>query len=106
MSAQGVHAAARHPNIAQQKLNHRHGADVLRAVGVLRPAEGIQNCACFVGRGHFAPCLGYFEEIFFAGAANGGHHIQRVAGIMFFHHLEHAARMLQRGVGLGVAVFV
>ena len=43
VAAQRVDAAAGHAHIAEQQLDHRHGADVLRADGVLRPAQGIQE---------------------------------------------------------------
>ena len=43
VAAQGVDAAAGHAHIAEQQLDHRHGANVLRADGVLRPAQGIQE---------------------------------------------------------------
>ena len=38
MTAQGIYPP-RHAHIAEQQLNHRHGADVLRTNGVLRPAQ-------------------------------------------------------------------
>ena len=53
VTAQGVHAAACHPHVAEQQLNHRHGTDVLRTNGVLRPAEGIQERRGFVFRAGF-----------------------------------------------------
>ncbi len=43
VAAQGVDAAAGHPHIAEQQLDHRHGADVLRADGVLRPARAYRK---------------------------------------------------------------
>ena len=38
VTAQRVHAAAAHADIAQDQLEHRHGADVLRTLGMLRPS--------------------------------------------------------------------
>ena len=106
VAAQSVHAAAGHADIAEQKLHHCHGADHLRAGGVLGPAQGIKNSAGFVGHGGFAPGFGDGEEIFFAGAAQRAHHIQRVTRIMLLEQLPNAARVLQGGVGFGVAVSI
>ncbi len=49
VTAQGIHATAGHAHIAEQQLDHRHGANVLRADGVLRPAQGIQEGGGAIG---------------------------------------------------------
>jgi hypothetical protein len=39
MAAQRIHATAGHADVPKQKLDHRHGTDVLGAHRMLRPAE-------------------------------------------------------------------
>ncbi|KAG0759738.1 hypothetical protein G6F22_019294 [Rhizopus arrhizus] len=43
VSAQRVHAAAGHADVAQQQLHHGAGTHVLRAHRVLRPAQRVQD---------------------------------------------------------------
>jgi hypothetical protein len=45
MAAQGQDAAARPPNVAQQALDDRRGADHLRAGRVVGPTDGIADRA-------------------------------------------------------------
>ncbi len=106
VAAQGVHAAACHTHIAEQQLDHRHGADVLRADGVLRPAQGIQEGGGTVrgagGGQHFT----HFQEVRLRRAADVLHHVRRVTGNVLFQQVPDAARVGQRFVAQGVAVFV
>ena len=73
---------------------------------MLRPTQCIKNGTDLIRRRGFAPCFGDFKEVFFTRTANGGHHIERVARIMFFQQLPYAAWMLQRGIGFGIAAAV
>ena len=50
VAAQRIHAAARNADVAKQKLNHRHRANVLRADRMLRPAESEKAGHRLVGR--------------------------------------------------------
>ena len=50
VAAQRVDAAARAAHVAEQQLDHRHRADVLRADRVLRPAERVEDRHHLVGR--------------------------------------------------------
>src|SRR6185369_1957136 len=43
MSAQSVNTAAGASDVSQQQLQHRRGANDLRAEGVLRPTDGIDD---------------------------------------------------------------
>ncbi|MNS80119.1 hypothetical protein D3C72_1137860 [compost metagenome] len=106
VSAQGVHAAACHPHIAEQQLDHRHSTDVLRTDGVLRPAQRIQErrrtigCA---GRGqHFT----HFQEVSFWRSADVFHHLRRIARNVLFEQVPHAARIGQGFVAFRKAVFI
>ena len=45
VAAQRVDAAAGAPDVAEQQLQHRRGADDLRAEGVLRPADRVDDGA-------------------------------------------------------------
>ena len=106
VTAQGVNAAACHPHVAEQQLNHRHGADVLRADGVLRPAECIQERRSFIFRAGFRNQLAHLQEVRLRRTADVFDNLRRVAGNVLFQQVPHAARVLQGGVALRKAVFV
>ncbi|OIQ64010.1 hypothetical protein GALL_544430 [mine drainage metagenome] len=95
VTAQRIDTAARHAHVAQQYLHHRHGANVLRANGVLRPAERIQECSGFVRRRSFRDHLAHMEELLLRSAGDFGYHLGRIAGIVLLHQIEYAARILQ-----------
>ena len=63
VAAQRVHAAAAHADIAEDELQHRHGADVLRALGVLRPAERVHRRHRLGRRGRLRDHLGDLQEL-------------------------------------------
>ncbi len=106
VTAQGVNAAACHPHIAEQQLDHRHRTNVLRTNGVLRPAEGIQERGSFIVSTGFCDVFADFQERVFWRTTDVFNHIWRVAGNVLFQQVPHAARMLQRGIAFGEAVFV
>ena len=100
VTAQGIHATAGHAHIAEQQLDHRHGADVLRADGVLRPAEGVQERRGFVFRAGFGDQLAHLQEVRLRRTADVFDNLRRVAGDVLFQQVPHAAWVLQRGVTL------
>ncbi len=106
MPAQGVHPATGHAHVAEQQLDHRHGTDVLRPDGVLRPAQRIQEgrgSVCRTGGGqHFA----HFQEVGFRRTANVFHHLRRIAGNVLFKQVPHAARIGERVIAFRIAIFV
>ncbi|MNC47538.1 hypothetical protein D3C75_966030 [compost metagenome] len=106
MTAQGVHAAACHPHVAEQQLNHRHGANVLRAHGVLRPAQRVQERRGFIFYAGRCDVFTDLDEVIFRGAANIGNHFRRVARNVLFEQVPHATWMSQRQVAFGEAFFV
>ena len=106
VTAQGVHAAACHPHVAEQELNHRHGTDVLRADGVLRPAECVQERRGFVLRAGLGDKLAHLQEVCLRRTADILNHLRRIAGNMLFQQVPHAARVLQGGIALRKAFLI
>ena len=87
-AAQSVDAAARDAHVAQKQLNDGHGADVLAAGGMVRPAQSVTFRSRLVRNAGGAVCFINLEEVFFGHTGDAGNLIQRVAGIMLSHHLE------------------
>ena len=106
VTAQGVHAAACHPHVAEEQLNHRHGADVLRADGVLRPAQCVQERRGFIRSAGFRNVLADFQEVRFWCPADIFDNFWRIAGNVLLQQIPDAARMLQRGIAFSKAVFI
>ena len=105
MAAQGIHAAASPADVAQQKLNHRRGANNLRTEGVLRPAHGVDNSsdllhvAILADGGEHVDGL---EVLILGNAGDAFDQFRRVARILLLHQLENAAGVLQRQIIGGV----
>ena len=106
MAAQGVYAAARHAHITEQQLDHRHGANVLRADGVLRPAQCVQERRGFIRSAGFRNVLADFQEVRFWRPADIFDNFWRIAGNVLLQQIPDAARMLQRGIAFSKAVFI
>ena len=106
VAAQGVDAAARHPHVAEQQLDHRHGADILRTDGVLGPAESVQERCGLIRRAGFSNVFTDFEEVGLRRTADVFDHIRGITGNMLLQQVPDAARMLQRSIAFGEAVFV
>ncbi len=77
--AQRVDAAARPAHVAQQQLDHGHGADVLAAHRVLRPAQRIADRHHLVGRRGLAQHLRDLQELVLRRAGDLAHQLGRVA---------------------------
>ena len=93
--AKGEDPAARPPDVAEEQLQDRGGADDLHACGMLRPADGVADRRSFLAAGGAREHVGDFEEVLSPDAAEPLHHLRRVARKVAFQHLENAARMLQ-----------
>ena len=106
VAAQRVDAAARHAQVAQQQLDHGHGADVLRTDRVLGPAQGVADGHGPVGRRGLGDQLADLEEVGLRRPGDLAHHLRRVAGVMPLQDLEHAVRTLQGLVHLDEALAV
>ena len=96
--AQGVDAAARSADVAQQQLQDRPGADDLAAHCVHRPANRIHDRADAIRPARRADDVGHLEELFLGAAGNLRHHRGRIAFVVVLEELEHAARVLKRRV--------
>ncbi len=106
VTAQGVNAAACHPHVAEQQLDHRHRTNVLRTNGVLRPAERVKERGSFIVSTGLCDVFADFQERVFRRTTDVFNHIWRITGNVLFQQVPHAARMLQRGIAFGEAVFV
>ena len=106
MSAQGVNAAACHPHITQQQLDHRHGTDVLRTNGVLRPAQCVQERRGFIWAACFCDVLTDLQEVGLWRTADIFYDVRRVAGDVLFQQVPYAARVLQGDIAFGEAFFI
>ena len=106
LPAQRVHAAARHPHVAEQRLDDGHGADVLDADGVLGPAHGVHDGAGLALGAGGGIGLVDLQQVLLRGAGDLGDQPRGVAGVMGFQQLKHAAFVLKRQILLGNAVGV
>jgi len=106
VTTQGIHAAARHTNVAKQQLDHRRTADGLCAAGMVRPAQRIQNGRGFIARAGFRQNGADQQEIFFRGTAQTFHQFRRVTGNMLFQQVPDTARVLQRFILFREAFFI
>ena len=105
MPAQRIDAAAGASHVAQQQLRHGRGADDLRTVGMLRPADRINNGAdlfhvsIFANGGVHVIGLG---QLVLRDSRDARNHLRRITREMLLHQLEDATRMFQRKVVSGV----
>ena len=79
LAAQRVQAATRHADVAQEKLQHRHRAGVLRTVGVLRLAERVEQSARLTDRTGLGVGLVHKLEGLLVHAADVAHGVKVVA---------------------------
>src|ERR1043165_7074816 len=86
------------PDVAEEELQDRRGADDLHAGGVLRPADGVADRGGLVAARGAGEDIGDFEEALARDAARTLDELRRVAREMALEHLIDAARMLQRAV--------
>ena len=100
--AQRDHTASGSADIAQQQLNDRPGADVLRPHRVLRPAHAVDQRSGTLAAGVLRPRRGDLQELVGGHAADPLDHLRCVARVMPLEDLVHAARVLQRRVGRDV----
>ena len=103
MAALGIDTAARHPDVAEDELEHGGRVNQLHRVAVLRPAQRIQDGPLPVGLSRGADDRGGFFELLGRAAADRGHGLGRVARTVLFHQLENAAGVLQGRIDFRVA---
>jgi hypothetical protein len=87
VTAQGVHAAASHPHVAEQQLDHRHGTDVLRADRVLGPAERTGTTRSYPAR-WFRQCIRNFQEVRLRRTADVFDHIRGIRETCCFSRFQ------------------
>ena len=102
LAAQRVHAAAGDADVAKQKLHHAHCARVLRAIGVLRLAQGVQHRAGTAGLSGGG--IGGIDQLegLFVHAAHAAYGVEIVARVVLLELLVNAHRILQGHVALGM----
>ena len=100
VAPEGEDAAAGAADVAQEELDDGGGADVLHADRVLGPADGVAEGGGALAARVAAEGLGHLQELVSGDAAHLLHHLGRVAGVVALEHLEHAAGVLEGGIGL------
>ncbi len=96
VSAQRIDAAAGASDVAHQQLQHGGGADDLRAEGVLRPADRVDDggdllhVAILADGGEHVPRL---QKLVLRNAGDARNHLRRVARVLLLQQLIDAARM-------------
>ena len=106
MAAQGIHAATGHANVAEQQLDHRHGANVLGPDRVLGPAKGKQARHRLVGRRRGGDKFANLQIFVLRCAADARHHFRRIAIDMLAQQIDDAAWILPGIVYFGETLFV
>ena len=106
MPAQRIDPAAGHAHVAQQQLDHGAGADHLRANGMLRPAQSVEDGHGLVRRRALRQQVPELQDLGLRHAADALDHLHRVAAVVLAHQLEHAARVLQCLVAADEALLV
>ena len=94
VAAQRVHAAAGAADVAEQQLQHRRGADDLRAEGVLRPADGVDDRRRLLHVAVFADRreqIGGFQKLILRDAGDALDHLRRVARVLLLQQLKDAS---------------
>jgi hypothetical protein len=99
--AERHHPPTRAPDVAEQQLHDRTGADVLHADAVLRPANRVDESRGPLGSGVLAQRLRDGDEILLAASARLGYHLGRIACEMPADDLQHAVLVLHRVVNVG-----
>lgn len=102
--AQRQDAAARTPDVAEEQLQDRRGADDLGAAGMLREASRVAERRCAIAARVAADELADLHDVFGAASADLGHDLWRVVAELLLDELEHAVGVLQRRVLLGLPV--
>src|SRR6185312_15625226 len=96
VTAQRHDPAAGPPDVAEQELNDRGGADVLHADRVLRPTDGVAEGAGAIAPRVVAQRLGDAQKQVAWAAGDALDQLRRVARVVALEDLEDTARMLQR----------
>ena len=101
MTTQRIYAAASASHVSEQELYHRGRSNRLRARGVLRPTDRVNNCGGFLHVAVFADGgeeVSGLQELILRDAGNAFDHFRRIPRVLLPEQLEDAPRMLQREV--------
>ena len=102
VAALRVDSAAGHSDVAQHELKHGRSVDELHGVAVLRPAQCVKNGSLPVRLSGGADDRSRLLEVCCRTAADGSHHLRRVARVMVLHQLKHGAWMFHGRIDLRV----
>ncbi len=102
--AQGEDAAAGPADVAEQGLQDRGRPDDLHAGRVVGPADGVAERARALAAGVLGEGLRHAQEVLLRHAAHLGDELRCVAGEVALEDLEHAARVLEGLVALGLGL--
>ncbi len=106
VTTQGVNPTAGHAHIAEQQLDHRHGADVLRTDRMLRPAQRVEERRGSVYGAGRREHLAHLQEVRFWRTADILYRFRGVAIDMLFEQVPDTARMGQRLITFRIAVVI
>src|SRR5207248_6034582 len=95
VTAQRQNPTSRSPDIAEQKLEDRCGANNLNAFGLLGPTDGVTNRCGLIGTRGGGKSISHFVKQRRRDAANFLDHLGRIARKVAPQYLENTARMLQ-----------
>jgi hypothetical protein len=95
VAAQRDDPAARTPDVAEQQLQDRRGADRLHAGRVLRPGDGVRERGRALAAAVAQQQPGDAQERPLRHAGGALDELRRVAGEVALEDLEDAARVLQ-----------
>ena len=98
LAAHRVDAAAGDADVAEQQLQDGVGADVLRAVAVLRRAHGVQPGAGAVGSVGRSVEIANAQVVFLRRSGDAAHAVRVVASEVLLQQLKDATGMLERGI--------
>ena len=99
MAAQGQDPATRTPDVAEQRLQDRAGANHLNPGCVMRPSDRVAPRRRALPAGVLRDGLSHLQEHVTGAPGHALDHLRRVASVVAAHDLVHAPRMLQRAVG-------
>ena len=104
MPAQRHNPAAGPAHVAEQRLQDGRGPDVLHADRVLGPAQAVHERGGPVAARVLGDQPGHLAELLRRHAGHLGHQVRGVPGEVPLEDLEHAPRVLQRGIGVRLRV--
>ena len=98
MTAEGEDPSTRTPDVAEEELEDRRGADDLHAGGMLRPSNRIADGTGALGSGGAAERVRDAQKRVAGDAADLLDHLRRVSRVMPLQDLKDASGMLQRRI--------